>query len=224
MEISPDKQKLMNLVEGARKGKIVLPQFQRSFVWSREDITDLLGSILKGYYIGSFLMLRTDIDSNPFGVRAIEGVKLDNSSLRPELIVLDGQQRLTSLHYVFAAPEIPLKWTKYPYRFFLNLKKIIKGEIEEAIESKRADWCEEDLNRSNQFQTLIIPFTEIENWEDWLNSYEQWLIDKDKDQYFNKYFKKRKPLWNKIVSNIHQFQVPTIELPKVLSDDYDKIS
>ena len=82
MEIGYDRPKLLDMVQRAREGKIVLPEFQRSFVWRRDGITDLLVSILKGYFIGSFLMLRTDIDSNPFAIRTIEGVNKQPAELR----------------------------------------------------------------------------------------------------------------------------------------------
>ena len=223
MDITPDKQKLISLIEGARSGKIILPRFQRNFVWSRDDITDLLVSILKGYFIGSFLMLRTDPDSSPFAPRPIQGVNLRPNALRPDWMILDGQQRLTSLHYVFAAPNIPLRGTKYPYRFFLDLKKLVSGEIDEAVTSRRADWCNEELEQETQFKTLIIPFTEIEHWNEWLNAYERWLIERDKKRYFE-YFSQQRPIWNEIVGGLCQFQVPIIKIPKVPPDDPDRIS
>src|SRR5215210_4875550 len=124
MEISHDNPKLVGMVERAREGKIVLPEFQRDFVWSRDGIADLLVSILKGYFVGTFLALRTDVDNNPFAVRSIQGVEKYPEDLRPELMLLDGQQRLTSLHYALAAPGIPLRGTKSSWRFFLNLNKL----------------------------------------------------------------------------------------------------
>ena len=74
MKTTPENQKLMDLITDARKGELVLPQFQRNFVWSRDDITSLLVSILQGHFIGTFLFLETDKDKIPFSVRAIEGI------------------------------------------------------------------------------------------------------------------------------------------------------
>jgi len=119
LKTTPDNENLLSLIDDARTGKIVLPQFQRNFVWSRDDITALLVSILEGHFIGSFLLLRTDREEVPFAVRALQGVNLHDDQLKPEKMILDGQQRMTSLHYAFAAPEISLRGTKYPYRFFL---------------------------------------------------------------------------------------------------------
>ena len=224
MKTTPDNQKLLDLVSSARKGKIVLPQFQRNFVWSRDDITLLLVSVLQGHFIGSFLLLRTDSDEPPFAVRAVQGVDLAANQLKPESMILDGQQRLTSLHYVFAAPAIPLRWTKYPYRFFLDLRKVTEGQYEEAISSDRADSVDGRLDRQTQFETLVIPFTEIETWDDWLNAYERWLVNRDREAYFNQYFDIDKPAWGAAIGRIREFLVPTIEIPKIPADDSARIA
>jgi hypothetical protein len=224
MKTTPDNQKLLVLIEYARKGKIVLPQFQRNFVWSRDDITALLASVLEGHFIGSFLLLRTDSDSLPFAVRELEGVRLSSDQLRPDWMILDGQQRLTSLHYAFAAPDIPLRWTKYPYRFFLDLRRITDGDLDNAISSDRTDRVGDRLNRQVQFESLVIPFTEVEQWNDWLNTYERWLVDRDRDAYFNRYFKIDKPAWNEAMDRIRSFLVPTLEIPKFQPDDPNRIA
>lgn len=224
MDITPDKKKLLDLVERARNGEIALPEFQRNFVWTRDDVRDLLISILKGYYIGSFLLLKVDAESSPFAFRAVAGVEKPLHQLKPDWLILDGQQRLTSLHYAFTAPSIPLKWTKYPYRFFLDLNKISAGDLDAAIFSERVDQCGSHLNQDYQFENLIVPFTELLRWENWLNDYERWLIERDKERYFNDYFKVHKPVWNRTVEVIRQFYVPTIEIPKVKTNDADRIA
>jgi len=195
LKTTPDNENLLTLIKSARTGKIVLPQFQRNFVWSRDDITALLVSILEGHFIGSFLLLRTDRDETPFAMRAIQGVDLYDDQLRPDWMILDGQQRLTSLHYAFAAPDISLRGTKYPYCFFLDLNKILKNEFDEAIWSERTDRCDEYLEQDYQFQNLVIPFTIIEDWNTWLNAYERWLINEDQERYMNEYFNVEKLAW-----------------------------
>ncbi|MGC7847672.1 GmrSD restriction endonuclease domain-containing protein [Desulforudis sp. 1088] len=224
MDITPDKKRLLDLVERARSGEIVLPEFQRNFVWTRDDVRDLLTSVLKGYFIGSFLLLKVDAESSPFAFRAVAGVEKPAEQLKPDWLILDGQQRLTSLHYAFAAPPLPLKWTKYPYRFFLDLSKISAGDLDAAVFSERADLCGRYLDQDYQFENLIVPFTELPRWEDWLNDYERWLIERDQERYFNEYFKVHKPVWNRAVGVIRQFYVPTIEIPKVKPDDADGIA
>jgi len=222
MDIIPDKKDLLGLVQQASKGTIALPMFQRNFIWSRDDVTDLLRSVLKNYFIGSFLLLRIDPDDSPFAYRSIAGI--DRDSIRPDWLILDGQQRLTSLHYVFTAPPLSLKWTKYPYRFFLDLKKLDESDLDDAIFSERSDSCAELLVDEIQFERQIVPFTELRRWEDWLNRYEKWLIGRDKDQYFEQYFPNWKPRWNEVVGVLKQFLVPTIEIPKIGSGEVDRIA
>lgn len=50
---NPDN--LLRIIEDARRAKVVIPDFQRSFVWERDGIQDLLTSILRGYFMGIFL-------------------------------------------------------------------------------------------------------------------------------------------------------------------------
>lgn len=223
MKITPDNDSLLDLIKDARAGKIVLPQFQRNFVWSRDDITDLLTSILEGYFIGSFLLLRTDSDSVPFAMRALEGIEIREKDLRPDYMILDGQQRLTSLHYVFAAPEIPLRFTKYPYRFFLNLKKVADGDIENAIWSERSDYVSDWMDREKQFQELVIPFTEIENWDNWRDTFEDRLYQEGGD-LFDRYRQNYRNAWRDMIGRIKGFPVPTLVIDKIEPNDPEQIA
>jgi uncharacterized protein with ParB-like and HNH nuclease domain len=50
MEITPDKLKLIDLVEDAYRGKLCRPNFQRDFVWPRDQVADLVRSVLRGYF------------------------------------------------------------------------------------------------------------------------------------------------------------------------------
>jgi hypothetical protein len=137
-------------------------------------------------------------------------------------MILDGQQRLTSLHYVFAAPEIPLRWTKYPYRFFLDLNKIAEGDLENAILSERSQDCRQMLDPQYQYDSRIVPMTVFERWDDWLNDYERWLVEKDQSFYLNEYFKKLRPAWRSVADQIRGFFVPTLTFPKLSTEDSQK--
>ena len=75
MEIFPDKRKVIGLVEQAYEGKICLPNFQRDFVWTREEVADLIRSIVRGYFIGSLLLLRCDPNNPPFAPIFLRGAK-----------------------------------------------------------------------------------------------------------------------------------------------------
>jgi len=78
-------------------GTIKIPQFQREFVWAREKSARLLDSIVKGYPIGTFILWNT-----PERLRVVRNVGSVSLPDTPDgqfaNLVLDGQQRLTSLY------------------------------------------------------------------------------------------------------------------------------
>jgi len=228
VEVTPDKKKLMTLVEMAVSGDLALPEFQRNFVWSIPDVSDLLLSIFKGYFIGTFLMLRTGQRQSPFGVRGFAGVNGQVPNKTPVWLVLDGQQRITSLHYVFAAPSMPLKYTKYPYRFFLHLDKLRSnddGDLpDDLVFCERTDRSGQYLESEYQFSNRLLPLTELRRWADWQRRYERWLIERDRDSYFEQYHPEVKPLWDKAIGGLQSFLVPVIEVPPVADDDARGIS
>src|ERR1700740_835246 len=87
MEIIPDKRKVVLMVEQAVEGKICLPNFQRDFVWTREEVADLVRSIIRGYFIGSLLLLRCDANAPPFAPVFLRGSNPGHREPRPELLL-----------------------------------------------------------------------------------------------------------------------------------------
>jgi hypothetical protein len=88
---------LQELLEDVHKGKMQLPDFQRGWVWDDVYIRDLIASISESFPIGAVMFLETGGDGASFKPRPVEGVTLA-SPVRPRLLILDGQQRLTSLY------------------------------------------------------------------------------------------------------------------------------
>lgn len=79
------------------EGNIKIPQFQREFVWKKEDAAKLLDSVVKGFPIGSFILWETK--SRLRSVKNIGGISLPNANDGEFLYyVLDGQQRITSIY------------------------------------------------------------------------------------------------------------------------------
>ena len=91
-----EKESLKELLREASSGKAQLPEFQRGWVWPDRNIAGLIASISLGYPVGTVMMLRTG-GHVKFKERPIEGLKFE-SKLKPERLILDGQQRLTSLY------------------------------------------------------------------------------------------------------------------------------
>jgi hypothetical protein len=84
------------LVKNIDRGDVALPDLQRPFVWPNRKVRDLLDSMLKGFPVGYLLFWATGADA---GARAI-GVD-DKDEKVPRWLIVDGQQRLTSLFSVF---------------------------------------------------------------------------------------------------------------------------
>ncbi|RLG48628.1 MAG: hypothetical protein DRN90_00365 [Thermoproteota archaeon] len=156
---------LRDLLNRVYRGEIVLPDFQRSFVWYPEDVRELLVSVVGRYFIGSILWLETIKTDAPFALRLIEGVEKVNPEPKIQnliRIVLDGQQRITALFYAFYQPDIPLKdSSKYPHRFYLDIEKALDGDYENAVISKSTFYKNEIEKLENS--PNIIPFPELLN-------------------------------------------------------------
>lgn len=137
-------ESLLNLLQSAKEGRTQLPDFQRSWVWNDEQIGSLLASISLSYPIGAVMMLQTGNPGVRFQPRPIEGVTLSNL-IEPDRLILDGQQRLTSLYQVFLTGK-PVKTRnakgKEIYHwYYIDIAKALdpKVDSEEAIISVPED-------------------------------------------------------------------------------------
>ena len=130
--------KVSELLNDVHKGSLVVPDFQRSFVWEPEAVRELLVSVLGNYFIGSILILQQFKEDSMFALRMIEGANDVNPSaqIQPFVkVLLDGQQRITALYYAIYVPNIPMKNRGSAYRFYLDLNEAIKGEWDNAVKA-----------------------------------------------------------------------------------------
>ena len=96
MGVRVDTADLVDLLSGIRNESIKLPEFQRSWTWDDFRIRNLIASVSQGYPIGEIMCLEYAHNDIQFQYRAIEGAPDTNQ--RPRQLVLDGQQRLTSMY------------------------------------------------------------------------------------------------------------------------------
>lgn len=89
---------ISDLVADIHIGKIQLPDFQRGWVWDDNRIKALLASITNLYPVGAAMFLEYGNNSIHFKYRTIEGCPGSASSMTPTWLILDGQQRLTSIY------------------------------------------------------------------------------------------------------------------------------
>ena len=102
-EITPQVLHLRDLLKWVRQGRVRVPNFQRDFTWDRERMLNLFDSIRKQYPIGTLLFWestksRPMLDHlGPLSLPEFHGGKL---------LILDGQQRLTTLAGVLLFNEM----------------------------------------------------------------------------------------------------------------------
>lgn len=94
-KVKPNSMLFEELMLKVRTSKMLIPDFQREFVWDRSQIISLLDSIYQHYPIGSFLLWQTDDVIQAY--RRIGDVELQTGPEKSVQYVLDGQQRITSL-------------------------------------------------------------------------------------------------------------------------------
>ena len=91
---------LSGLIAKIGYGEIALPDIQRPFVWSSAKVRDLFDSMYKGFPVGYLLFWATGADPTAKQI----GTETPQSA--PDLLIVDGQQRLTSLYSVLTGKAV----------------------------------------------------------------------------------------------------------------------
>jgi len=90
---------LEELLHSCERGKIQLPDFQRGWVWDEERIKGLIASISQAFPVGALMTLEMrGGTTGTFAHRPVEGAPAEAATRVPEQLLLDGQQRMTSLY------------------------------------------------------------------------------------------------------------------------------
>lgn len=145
---------LKDLLAEVHSRVAVLPDFQRDFVWEPGATQELIVSIAYNYPAGSILRVRDTKRS--FACREFEGAPALKGQ-KHTFLVLDGQQRLTSLYQAFYGVG--------EHRYYLDLRKLMDGaDFEEAIFHMRATTKWAKLRESFDFQAkeLLLPLSVLE--------------------------------------------------------------
>jgi len=95
---------LPDILREINDGKVQLPDFQRGWVWNDDHIASLISSISLSYPIGAVMLLQTGGDGVQFQPRPIQGVQIPHDT-KPEYLILDGQQRMTSLYLAISSDQ-----------------------------------------------------------------------------------------------------------------------
>lgn len=216
---------ISELMISTNKGAIQLPDFQRGWVWEDGRIKALIASITNNYPVGAAMFLEYGNDNIRFKYRVIEGVTA--TDVIPTELILDGQQRLTSIYsslYSRNAVHTRTDKGKKIFRYYyIDIKKacdpncdrvdaifsvpetrIITSNFGRDIELDLSDRTKEFENKMFPLN-LILDFPEEQNWQNEyyaFYNYNQEIIKEFTE--FNK----------KIIMQTLQYKIPVISLGK----------
>ena len=217
---------LQSLLRQCEGGKIQLPDFQRSWVWGEDRIQSLIASVARSFPIGALMTLVSKPDgSGAFARRPVEGALPGAAQTIPEQLLLDGQQRMTSLYQACMRREVVATITpkkKLVRRwFYININRALEtgADIEEAIfvvpEDKRvkANFDKEivlDLSTPDyEYEKLRFPLNRVFDWDQWQDEFgDYWIKRKDYDKRDVVFRKFR----NEVLQNFKSYHVPVISL------------
>ena len=219
------KKLLRDLLKKAEEGKIQLPDFQRGWVWGDEDIRSLLASISQSFPVGALMTLETGGEVN-FKPRPVEGAPVEARQVVPEALLLDGQQRITSLFQTTIRRDViktfNAKKKAIKRWYYIDIEKALDSETnrEEAIvsipENKRltSNFGRDvllDLSTVNlEYEKLMFPVNQIFSDRDWQHGFEDfWRMrgdDKKRDLY--------RKFYENVVRAFDHYQLPVITLAK----------
>ncbi|MYE38288.1 MAG: DUF262 domain-containing protein [Candidatus Spechtbacteria bacterium SB0662_bin_43] len=107
------------LVQQVERGEIKLPEMQRPYVWRATQVRDLLDSLYREYPSGTILVWQIDenIETRDFAIE-----QKDEALGKQKLLLLDGQQRITSLFALLCGKEVQVRGRQKPIDLLFNLE------------------------------------------------------------------------------------------------------
>ena len=223
---------LKKLLDQVDEHCIMLPDFQRGWVWDDDHIRGLLASVSLGFPIGAIMTLQAGGDIR-FKSRPVEGVNDAGAKAEPDSFLLDGQQRVTSLYQALRR-EGPVDTHKHRHRdarikrwYYIDMRKALEPNIdrEDAIVSVDAhkkvtrDFGREivvDLSSAKmEYKHHMIPTGKVLDPMDWLFGYcDHWQKSADERHPDGEVSDFRKAFTNQVLNNFTEYQLPIISLDK----------
>ena len=179
---------ISELMKDVHTGKAQLPDFQRGWVWDDNRIRALIASITSNFPIGAAMFLEYGNENIRFKYREIEGAPAKDAT--PAELILDGQQRLTSMYSSLysekAVNTVTDKGQKIKRFYYIDIEKAIAPNVDriDAIVSVPETRIvtsnfgrTEELNistREKEFEQKLFPLNIILDYakiQDWQNNY-----------------------------------------------------
>lgn len=175
-------QELVGMIE---RGELRLPEMQRRYVWKSTRVRDLLDSLYRGYPSGAILLWETE-EAVPLQDFA---VAQQNNPYQSTRLLLDGQQRLTSLSAVIRGKPVSVRGRQRPIELLFNLEHpdelaFITEVNEEAsddedLEEDEADSTEDELQKRFDRMTFVVATRKLEQLPHWVKVSEVFATDED---------------------------------------------
>lgn len=219
---------LDEVLKDCAKGEIQLPDFQRGWVWDDDRIRSLIASISQRFPVGALMTLRTGGPVN-FKPRVIQGASAAAEAVEPRELLLDGQQRMTSLYQTCMRREVVDTVTKRGvgvkrwYYIDMNAALDTMASREAAIVGIPEDRIERtdfgrvivrDLStREKEFESLMFPVNLAFDWDEWQEDFGDFWIERGEPEK-RAFFKSFK---NQVLQNFKSYPVPVICLDHTTS-------
>jgi len=221
---------LSKLLEDCHRGILQLPDFQRSWVWDEDRIKSLIASISRAFPVGALMTLDTGGDVN-FKPRPVEGAPAAAKESKPNSLLLDGQQRMTSLYQVTmrgkVVETVTPKKKKVKRWFYIDIRKALDPSVdrEEAIigvpEDKivRGEFGREagpDLSSTErEYKLLMYPVAKVFDWDHWQDGFDK-AWSGDANELVREEFRRFK---REVLENFKYYRVPVIALDRSTSKE-----
>lgn len=173
-------EELVGMIE---RGELRLPEMQRRYVWRATRVRDLLDSLYRGYPSGAILVWETsdDIPLRKFSVGQ------SHNPYASSKLLLDGQQRLTSLSAVIRGEPISVRGRKRPIDILFNLEHpdelTIVTEVREDSDEEEgedtADASEDELLKRFDQMTFVVASKRLSRLPNWVSVTEVFKTDSD---------------------------------------------
>ena len=216
---------LHKLLDDCQRGVIQLPDFQRSWVWDEDRIKSLIASISRAFPVGALMSLDTGGPVS-FKPRPVEGAPPEAMNVSPQSLLLDGQQRMTSLYQVTLRDKVveieTQKRKKVKRWFYIDIRKALDTSLdrEAAIiavpedRMMRMDFgrtIEVDLSsREREYGQLMFPMTKVFDWDAWQDGFDKYWRG-DQHEAVREEFRAFK---RRVLENFKYYRVPVIALDR----------
>ena len=218
--------RLEELLRDCERGSLKLPDFQRSWVWDEERIRSLIASISLAFPVGALMTLATGGEVE-FKARRIQGASDDAESSEARYLLLDGQQRMTSLYQTCMRRQIVQTVTarhkKVKRWYYLNIEAALDPHCnrEDAVVGvpedriQRADFGRTvvlDLSSlEREYEEAMFPVNQVFDWDAWQDGFVDYWIARDRAKEKRVLFKRFK---DSVLQNFKSYQVPVIALDR----------